>query len=586
MQSWQRDETHGNMLRTLWFVALGNPTYWVACLVLAHCASHVLLGWPDGSLVWILTTIFEKAVSHRLSSKRVPTDTYPPRDPRRRAPVSFGGLTRDLVVLCRQYFIPGEEDFLKLARQPVGKISSWKWNPTQGIPLGETAPPPILGRPKRVVEWPSFRFLVVTLDNKISTLARLFLTCSRCGVKRRVSHFVRAENEMLTAQVTGSAVGVAVCCSDWGLECDRPKESRILAPPIATTPTSAPPALRSSLRQGSGGSVSSKDPILSAVERQLKEAQEELAALKKKQGASLEGTAVPCAGSAALFLPPSGPELTNLDSQQVIKAWLHNVQQFCARMNIPESHRLGWAVSGLKGAASTAWSALSYGLDLETMTLEQMGEVLMKHFFQKHSMLALWGKWANLRQGASEDSQEYADRAKELLGQENLPDHWASAAFLAGIKESLRTRFYKSLPTENDRSFTLEDISQLLVRFELTQSTLQGTTAPATGKRSREEAAPPSKKKPGLPTLVSHCWICGSTCHQWEACHRKKDTGCPSCGGDCQSLRVCPTSWRTKHGRDGISAKHVGRVQRGPTLPQRGTADPSHGEGRPGDPSS
>ena len=254
MQSWQRDETHGNVLRTLWFVALGNPTYWVACLVLAHYASHVLLGWPDGSLVWILTTIFEKAVSHRLSSRRVPTDTYPPRDPRRRAPVSFGGLTRDLVVLCRQYFIPGEEDFLKLARQPVGKISSWKWNPTQGIPLGETAPPPILGRPKRVVEWPSFRFLVVTLDNKISTLARLFLTCSRCGVKRRVSHFVRAENEMLTAQVTGSAVGVAVCCSDWGLECDRPKESRILAPPMATTPTSAPPALRSSLRQGSGSS--------------------------------------------------------------------------------------------------------------------------------------------------------------------------------------------------------------------------------------------------------------------------------------------------------------------------------------------
>ena len=513
MQSWQRDETHGNVLRTLWFVALGNPTYWVACLVLAYCASHVLLGWPDGSLVWILTTIFEKAVSHRLSSRRVPTDTYPPRDPRRRAPVSFGGLTRDLVVLCRQYFIPGEEDFLKLARQPVGKISSWKWNPTQGIPLGETAPPPILGRPKRVVEWPSFRFLVVTLDNKISTLARLFLTCSRCGVKRRVSHFVRRRernvdcpSHWLGSRCGGMLLGLGVRM--------RPTQ-RVShsSPPIATTPTSAPPALRSSLRQGSGGSVSSKDPVLSAVERQLKEAQEELAALKKKQGASLEGTAVPCAGSAALFLPPSGPELTNLDSQQVIKAWLHNVQQFCARMNIPESHRLGWAVSGLKGAASTAWSALSYGLDLETMTLEQMGEVLMKHFFQKHSMLALWGKWANLRQGASEDSQEYADRAKELLGQENLPDHWASAAFLAGIKESLRTRFYKSFPIENNRSFILEDISQLLVRFELTQSTLQGTTAPATGKRSKERTAPPSKKKPGSPTPVSYCWICGSTRH-------------------------------------------------------------------------
>ena len=50
-------------------------------------------------------------------------------------------------------------------------------------------------------------------------------------------------------------------------------------------------------------------------------------------------------------------------------------------MNISESHQLGWAVSELKGAASTVWSALSYGLNLETMTFEQMGEVFMKHFF-------------------------------------------------------------------------------------------------------------------------------------------------------------------------------------------------------------
>ena len=44
MQLWQRDEAYRNMLRTLWFVALGNPTYWVACLLLACCASYVLLG--------------------------------------------------------------------------------------------------------------------------------------------------------------------------------------------------------------------------------------------------------------------------------------------------------------------------------------------------------------------------------------------------------------------------------------------------------------------------------------------------------------------------------------------------------------
>ena len=59
-------------------------------------------------------------------------------------------------------------------------------------------------------------------------------------------------------------------------------------------------------------------------------------------------------------------------------------------------------------------------------------------------------------------------------------------------------RFYKSLPTENNRSFTLEEVSQLLVRFELTQSALQGTTALVTGKRLREGAAPPSKRKPGI----------------------------------------------------------------------------------------
>ena len=50
---------------------------------------------------------------------------------------------------------------------------------------------------------------------------------------------------------------------------------------------------------------------------------------------------------------------------------------------------------------------------------------------------------------------------------------------------------------------------------------------------------------------MSHYWICGSTRHQWEAYHYKKDTSCLSCGGDYQSLRVCPISWRTKHGRDG-----------------------------------
>ena len=55
-----------------------------------------------------------------------------------------------------------------------------------------------------------------------------------------------------------------------------------------------------------------------------------------------------------MFLPPTGPELLNLDNQLVIKASLHDVQQFCNRMSILESYRFGWAISGLKGAASTA----------------------------------------------------------------------------------------------------------------------------------------------------------------------------------------------------------------------------------------
>ena len=98
-----------------------------------------------------------------------------------------------------------------------------------------------------------------------------------------------------------------------------------------------------------------------------------------------------------MFLPPTGPELSNLDNQQVIKAWLYNVQQFCSRMSIPVTHQLGWAISGLKGAAATSWAALTYGLDLKTMTLGEMGELLMRHFYQKHSMLSLWGRWSGLK---------------------------------------------------------------------------------------------------------------------------------------------------------------------------------------------
>ena len=167
LTSWQTDEQHGNVPRAMWNVAMGDPVFWITCVILAHCASHVLLGWPDGSLVWILISIFEKAARYRLPLRQRPTQEYPPWDPRKKGiPVDFHTFNRDVRMLARQYFIPGPADFARMRRMPPRSTIrlGWKWNATVGIPLGETSPSRTPGGPRVVVDWPDFLRLLNTLD--------------------------------------------------------------------------------------------------------------------------------------------------------------------------------------------------------------------------------------------------------------------------------------------------------------------------------------------------------------------------------------------------------------------------------------
>ena len=573
LESWRTDEEHGGVPRALWLVALGNPVFWVASFVLAHCTTHVLLGWPDGSLVWILTAVFEQAASFLLPYRNPAMwERYPPADARRRGePVGFRAFERDLRTLCRQYFIPGAADLARVKKSPR-KAPSMKWNATIGTPLGDVSSTLFTGGPRYLVGWPAFSHLLATLDEACGKSGRLYETCERCQKRKLAPYFTMVTLEMEHAQRTGTAHFPDRFCERWGQLCAALAPSVQACPKTAHVPSVSSTSGRSSVPHeapSTGPTTrSQRRPIVvfeeeevrtplvegapSSVEEQLQEAQRELAELKRRQAEGAASAYTPLHGAgAAMFLPPTGPELSNLDNQLVIKAWLHNVQQFCNRMSIPESHRLGWAISGLKGAASTAWTALTYGVDLAHTTLEEMGDLLMKHFYQKHSMLSLWGRWAGLRQTASETGQEYADRVKELIGQEALPDHWAAAAFISGIREPVRARFYKTLQADSDRSFTLEQVSQLFVRFELTQSALRSTKTPTTGKRASDEANPPPPKKRAVQG-ASQCWICGGTKHPWQQCPKKKDTGCPSCGGSCASVRACPHSWyQTNKGATG-----------------------------------
>ena len=140
--------------------------FWVACFLLAHCSTHVLLEWPDGSLVWILTAVFEQAASFLLSPRDAATgSSYPPRDPRRKGqPVGFQGYVRDLTTLCRHYVLPGASDVARVKRRGWTHTAV-KWNVMVGIPLGDVSSPLGPGRPRYLVGWPTFRYLLTVLDD-------------------------------------------------------------------------------------------------------------------------------------------------------------------------------------------------------------------------------------------------------------------------------------------------------------------------------------------------------------------------------------------------------------------------------------
>ena len=527
LESWKDDEEHGKVPRAYWYVAVGNPMFWVACFILAHCSTHVLLGWPDGSLVWVLTTVFERAASFCLSHRGPETGmTYPPKEPRRRGqPVGFQQYVRDLRTLCRHYVLPGPTDLAKVKRRKPS-TTAVKWNVTIGTPLGELSPSQGAGRPRYLAGWPAFHRLLVVLDDACMGRTSRGVMCDRCNRSSHAPYFTMVALEMEHAKRTGTAAFPDRYCARWGAQCRPPVDlgelglrivSAVVDPPstarstsvAASLPSMPTPRLEDTAPTTAVIEEESRLSLPRPLEEQLREAQRELAELKRKQREADAPAYTPLPAGGAMFLPPTGPELSNLDNQQVIKAWLYNVQQFCSRMQIPLSHQLGWAISGLKGAAATSWAALTYSMDLSSMTLKEMGDLLMRHFYQKYSMLALWGRWAGLQQHPSETAQAYSERVKQLLGQEEFPDRWAAAAFIAGIKEPIRTRFYKTLPADRDRSFTLDEVSQLFVRFELTQSTLRGGKGPTSGKRPADESAALPRKK-AVPGSGPQYWICGA----------------------------------------------------------------------------
>ena len=127
---------------------------------------------------------------------------------------------------------------------------------------------------------------------------------------------------------------------------------------------------------------------------------------------------------------------------------------------------------GLKGSAANTWATMTFRRDVTNLTFFEMEEMLMIRFFQQHSLYTLWGQWTSLKQGLHKTSQAYYDRVKDLLDQKDLPEQWAAIALIAGIREPLRTRFYDSLPGENDRSLTLDEVSLRFVLFEETRSAM------------------------------------------------------------------------------------------------------------------
>ena len=244
------------------------------------------------------------------------------------------------------------------------------------------------------------------------------------------------------------------------------------------------------------------------------------------------------------FIIPPAPKLTSLESQSAVWAWIASVEHFYADLHIPEAQKLVWAVSNLEGDAASAWDAFAYLRQRESISFKEIGKELLKKAYQKYSVYSLWGQWTALRQGPTESSQKYYDQVRDLASQEEMPSKWAVAALIRGLREPLRSHFYDQFEEGEDRSISLDDAACRFMQYEATQSYLQrsgGFVSSASGKRSAEESLSLAKKKIVSSTLC--CWICGSMQHAFGDCHRKKETGCASCGGSCENVRKCSKNW-------------------------------------------
>ena len=89
--------------------------------------------------------------------------------------------------------------------------------------------------------------------------------------------------------------------------------------------------------------------MLAVIEARLLEAQAKVAELERRM---LAAPAILPQTSG--FIMPSAPKLASLESQATVRAWIANVERFCADLHIPDAQKLVWAASGLENdAAST-----------------------------------------------------------------------------------------------------------------------------------------------------------------------------------------------------------------------------------------
>ena len=193
-------------------VTLFTRSLLLSFIIFVNCAIYVLLGWPDGSLVWVLMGLFEKAISYRLARRSfvAPRALYPLRDPRWRPLVNFYPLTDDLRVCCRQYFIPGNADIARMRRHRSQTHRAFKWNATAGTPLGkiDSTFPQLPGQPRRLAGRPDFRHLLIVLDkgcHDVTLGSRFASICERCGKQIQPSLFAKDRAEIENALCTRRA---------------------------------------------------------------------------------------------------------------------------------------------------------------------------------------------------------------------------------------------------------------------------------------------------------------------------------------------------------------------------------------------